>query len=84
MLAPSPTSWKVSYESALRERDKPKLSALVHAAEVMIFLRGLELSRSANHHDERNEMRGAAADLLAIKTYKLGWPRIKPRWSPAG
>jgi hypothetical protein len=79
MLAPSPTPWKESYELALRESDKPKLAALVHAAEVMIFLRGQELSRSADHHDERNEMRGAAADLLAIKAYKLGWPSIKPR-----
>jgi hypothetical protein len=79
MLAPSPTSWKESYELALRESDKPKLAALVRAAEVMIFLRGQELSRSVEHHDERNEMRGAAADLLAIKANKLGWPSIKPR-----
>jgi hypothetical protein len=78
MLAPSP-SWKECYELAVRESEKPKLAALVHAAEVMIFLRGLELSRSADHHDERNDMRGAAADLLAIKTYKLGWPSLKLR-----
>jgi hypothetical protein len=78
MLAPRPT-WKESYQSALRESDKPKLAALVHAAEVMIFLRGQELSRSADHHDERKEMRGAAADLLVVKTYKLGWPRLKLR-----
>ncbi len=79
MLALSPTPWKESYELAVRESDKPKLAARVHAAEVMIFLRGQELSGSADHHYERNEMKCAAADLLAIKTYKLGWPRIKPR-----
>jgi hypothetical protein len=78
VLASSPT-WKESYELALRESEKPKLATLVHAAEVMIFLRGKELSRSVDHHNERNEMRGAAADLLAIKTYKLGWPSIKRR-----
>ncbi len=71
--------WKQSYKSALRESHKPKLAALVHEAEVMIFLRGQELSRSADHRHERKEMRGAAADLLAIKTYKLGWPRLKLR-----
>jgi hypothetical protein len=79
MLAPTSTLWKKSYELALRESDKPKLSALVHAAEVMIFLRGQELSHNADHHEERAEMRGATADLLAIKTYKLGWPSLKLR-----
>jgi len=77
MLGPSPTLWKESYELALRESDKPKLAALVHAAEVMIFLRGQELSHSADDHAERSEMRAATADLLAIKTYKLGWPSLK-------
>jgi hypothetical protein len=79
MLAPSPTLWKESYELALRESNKPRLAALVHAAEVMIFLRGQELSTAADHHDERYEMRAATADLLAIKTYKLGWPSLKLR-----
>jgi hypothetical protein len=82
MLAPHPTLWKESYESAVRESDIQKLAALVHAAEEAIFFRGRELSRSADHHVERNEMRGAAADLLTIKTYKLGWPSLKPRKTP--
>jgi hypothetical protein len=79
MLAPTLTLWKASYESALRESEKPRLAALVHEAEVLIFLRCRELSGSADHHDERSEMRGATADLLAIKTYKLGWPSLKLR-----
>jgi hypothetical protein len=78
MLAPNP-SWKECYELAVRESEKPKLAALVHAAEVMIFLRGLELSGSADHHEERSEMRAATADLLVVKTYKLGWPSLKLR-----
>jgi len=36
------------------------------------LFRGQELAGSMNHHHERSQMSAAAADLLAIKVYKLG------------
>jgi hypothetical protein len=47
---------------------------LVQAAEYAIVLRLQELENSTDHHEERVEMERAAADLLVIKTHKLGWP----------
>ena len=69
-----PTSWKEPYRHALKESDPQKLTELVHAAEYAIVLRLQELENSTDHHEERAEMKRAAADLLVIKTYKLGWP----------
>jgi hypothetical protein len=48
MVAPTKRLWKESYDLALRESDKPKLTALVHEVEVMIFLRSQEVSRTAD------------------------------------
>jgi len=76
-----PSSWKESYNHAVRESDEKKLAELVRAAEERMFFRGQELSGSMNHHHERSEMSAAAADLLAIKVYKLGWPNSKSRSS---
>jgi hypothetical protein len=44
----------------------------VHAAEYAIVLRFQELENSTDNQEEPAEMERAAADLLAIKTYKLG------------
>jgi hypothetical protein len=74
-----PSSWKESYENAVRESDKKKLAGLVRAAEERMFFRGQELSRATNHHEEHSQMSAAAADLLAVKVYKLGWPNPKSR-----
>jgi len=74
-----PSSWKESYENAVRESDKNKLAELVFAAEEWLFIRGRELSGSMNHREELIEMSAAAADLLAVKVYKLGWPNPKSR-----
>jgi hypothetical protein len=74
-----PSSWKESYKHAVRESDKKKLAKLVRAAEERIFFRGQELVGSMNHHNERSQMSAAAADLLAVKVYKLGWPNPKSR-----
>jgi hypothetical protein len=76
-----PSSWKESYKHAVRESDKKKLAELVRAAEERIFYRGQELAGSMNHHHERSQMSAAAADLLAVKVYKLGWPNPKSRSS---
>jgi hypothetical protein len=69
--------WKERYVKAIRESDKKKLTELVFAAEEGIFVRGQELRDSKNHHEELSEMSAAAADLLVIKVYKLGWPSPK-------
>jgi hypothetical protein len=37
-----------------------------------------ELTNSPEHRDERNEIRSALLDLLAVKTYKLRWPALLP------
>jgi hypothetical protein len=79
MQQSGPSSWKESYKDAIRESDKKKLAELVRAAEERMFFRGQELSGSMNHHHERSQMSAAAADLLAVKVYKLGWPNPKSR-----
>jgi hypothetical protein len=78
-----PTSWKELYHQALRESDEQKLTELVQAAEYAIVLRLQELENSTDHHEERAEMKRATADLLVIKTYKLGWPGVPTSSRPA-
>ncbi len=72
-----PMSWKDLYLQTLLESDGEKLTELVHAAEYAIVLRLQELENSTDHHEERIQMKLAAADLLVIKTYKLGWPLVQ-------
>jgi hypothetical protein len=67
-------SWKAAYEKTVWESDAEKLPALIHATEDALFLRWLELSNAPAHQEERAAMNAAAADLLAIKIHKLGWP----------
>jgi len=40
--------------------------------------RAKELTDSPEHRQERNELRFAGMDLLAVKTHKLGWPALLP------
>ena len=58
----------------MRESDREQLTELVDDAEEALFLRWRELADDSNHGGERNEMKSAADELLAIKKYKLGWP----------
>jgi hypothetical protein len=67
-------SWRESYENAIQESDNGKLTQYVYETETGIFKRLQELASSSDHHEERAEMDGALADLLAIKIHKLGWP----------
>jgi hypothetical protein len=73
------TLWKEPYREALKESDEQKLTELVQAAEYAIVLRLQELENCTDHQEERAQMKGAAADLLAIKSHKLGWPSIHPK-----
>jgi hypothetical protein len=66
------SAWKERYRQALKQSDPQKLTELVHAAEYAIVLRFQELENSTDNQEEPAEMERAAADLLAIKTYKLG------------
>jgi len=68
------SSWKEPYLEALRESDKEKLTELVYAAEGAIFLRLQELVGSADHPEERSEIKVACAALLSIQINKLGFP----------
>lgn len=70
------TLWKKPYRQALKESDPRKLTQLVQAAEYAIVLRLQELGNSTDTHEERAEMKRATADLLVVKTYKLGWPGV--------
>jgi hypothetical protein len=76
------TLWQEPYHQALRESDEQKLTELVQAAEYAIVLRLQELENSTDNQEERVELKRAAADLLVIKTYKLGGPGITTPSSP--
>jgi hypothetical protein len=67
-------SWKTACEKTMLELDKQKLLALIHAAEEELFERWLALGDGHANTQERAAMKIAAADLLAIKIHKLGWP----------
>jgi hypothetical protein len=72
------SSWKEPYLAALKEPDTEKLTELVHATEWAMFLRLQELARSADGHEERNEIRVASENLLTLETLTLGWPPPLP------
>jgi len=68
--------WTPLYERVLRETDNEKLpQALLELEEAMI-LRAMELSDTLVDERERDEFKQVAAELLRIKTERLGWPGI--------
>jgi hypothetical protein len=67
-------TWRHAYRKVLNESHNGNLTKAVYAAEAAIFLRLQELDGDDN---EREEMKAASADLLAIKVHKLGWPAPK-------
>ena len=71
-------SWKAEYEKTVWETDQDKLLPCIHATEAALFLRWQELGNDSSVNEERAAMNAAAADLLAIKLHKLGWPGLKP------
>jgi hypothetical protein len=60
----------------LNESDNSNLAEAIHAAEAALFLRSQELDGQGDQA-EREEIKAASADLLAIKVHKLGWPAPK-------
>lgn len=72
------STWKEPYLAALREPDKQKLTELVHATELAMYLRLQELAGSAEGQEERNEIGVASENLLTLKTLLLGWPSSIP------
>jgi hypothetical protein len=66
--------WKTAHEKAVWESDTKKLLTEIHATEGALFLRWQEIADDAGYTKERAEMKAAAADLLAIKIHRLGWP----------
>lgn len=73
---PRSYSWKEPYRQAVKGANPQKQVELVLAAEYAIVLRLQELENSKENQEERAEMKRAAADLLSIKTHKLGWPSV--------
>jgi hypothetical protein len=70
--------WKKHYELAITEPDLTAAEKHVYLAEDALFQRWQELAGNPNHHNERNAMKRATANLLRVKTVRLGWPNIKP------
>lgn len=68
--------WKQYYRSALDELTLATTEENVNLVEEALFLRWQELAGNPNHQDERNEMKRASANLLRVKTYRLGWSDI--------
>lgn len=69
-----PFSWQDYYREVIGETDDEMLAGLVLATEHAIAVRLQQLENSADRYNERIQMKCAAADLLYIKTHKLGWP----------
>lgn len=67
------SSWKGPYLAALIEPDKEKLTKLVHATELAMFLRVQELAGSVGGHEERKEIEVASGNLLTVKSLILDW-----------
>jgi hypothetical protein len=72
------SSWRQLYSATLTVSERANLIEVVRAAELAMLARLKELTNSPEHHDERNEIRFALSDLLAVKTRKLGWPALIP------
>jgi hypothetical protein len=73
----SSSPWKQPYLEALKLSGKDELTGLVQSAEMAMYCRSKELTDSPEHRQERNELRLANMDLLAVKTHKLGWPALR-------
>jgi hypothetical protein len=69
------SSWRHVYLNVHQEKSTERLTQAVMAAEAAIFARMQELSEASNHTEEHNQLKEAAAQLLAVKTQKLGWPQ---------
>jgi hypothetical protein len=82
--APKRMSWEQTYQAALAENDREKLTGLVREVEMAIVRRRQELTSSAEHplagieenDKERAAMVLAAREILKIKTERLGWPPV--------
>jgi hypothetical protein len=69
--------WKQYYQLAIEELGRTETEKNVHLTEEALFRRWQELAGNPNHHNERNEMKRASANLLRVKTLRLGWPGIE-------
>ena len=70
-------SWQALLRDAQAESDPVKLIEKLCNVEEGIFLRSQELNFSSDGRDEEEAIRKALAELLRIRTEKLGWPAIK-------
>jgi hypothetical protein len=69
--------WQGSIEAALSETDPKKMLERVHAAEIAIFNRLLELAQQSEHVSsqvERQAIADACKTLRGLKRDRLGFP----------
>ncbi len=76
------SSWKEPYLAVLKEADKEKLTGLLYATELAMFLRAQQLAQCADGHKELIEIAIASENLLALKTVILSWPPRLAMWYP--
>jgi hypothetical protein len=69
------SSWRHVYLNLYQQKSTERLTQAVMAAEAAIFARMQELAEASNHTEEHDQLKEATAELLAIKTQKLGWPQ---------
>ena len=72
--------WQAALELAHEETDLTALHARVIEVEDALLERAMEIAQSPAPEASRHEieaMKSAAAELLKIKTGKLGWPDVK-------
>ena len=75
----NPSSWQKLYEAVLVETDRDRLTDLIGAIESAIARRRQELTKCEGVDKERDAIEVAAAEILNIKTARLGWPTINLR-----
>src|SRR5215472_3180340 len=66
--------WRVLYEAAVDETNPAVFERLVFDTEDAIQYRLRELSKNPDGPLELNEISDAVANILTLKTERLGWP----------
>jgi hypothetical protein len=77
---PGPLGLRRGRQNTKKQSGNPtrrKLLECIHVTEAALFLRWQELANDSTAKEERAGMDAAAADLLAVKLHKLGWPGLK-------
>ena len=66
--------WRILYEAAVDEANPGVFERLVFETEYAILRRLRELSKNPDGPLELNEISDAVANILRLKSERLGWP----------